>query len=364
MREAFLMVSACLSWLVSFQLEIRVFGEEPETLDAVISAWEQREAAVRTFQLRWTTHHTDMAGSLTARRGGSEPNGADFPPEDFTHTSTESLRFDGHRLRHEFEGGRWNFMAGGVLTAMKEVTLFDGKQVQQFQLPTNSDAPDAQGLIKQGYILDRQELPVQDSLHAQPIFLFLRPFDPIMNQVVREKLSVVSVEQQGSKGRLIVEQKRPGGMKTYWVAPALDFSVVRIEYKRMSGELMYQIDVEYSKDSDEIWVPRRWNIVTFGRAGAIAATDTCEVVACEVNRSLTDADFRLDFPEDTIVVAEGFQYYKSHNGELRPMAGDAQDGVGTSTRWWILVLNVAVIFALIAILILRRARSRRTTARA
>jgi len=92
-------------------------------------------------------------------------------------------------------------------------------------------------------------------------------------------------------------------LTSIWLDPTREFVMARM---RIQTENVLQLDIEvgYQQDVNHGWVPKSWRIATYDRRGNLSKSEQHRVTGCEINRSLDDKTFTIDFEPRTYVVDE------------------------------------------------------------
>lgn len=66
-------------------------------------------------------------------------------------------------------------------------------------------------------------------------------------------------------------------------------------------KVVYQMEINYKKDSVNGWVPWRWTGMSLDATGAVISHCACQVISYELNPSVPRNEFQVVFPEGTVV---------------------------------------------------------------
>jgi len=262
--------------------------------EALLAAWNHRQKSVQSFHFAWSGNHFRGAGAVESLSvvgpGGKTPTRGDLSSK--THTS---LYLDGKgRFRVDTEGQVWSREASAYVP-QSTCNLLDGELQKTFSSRTiTTEFPI--GIIMDGTTSDSRKVVLY-----WPIMLAYRPFDTTMSYLDPGSLKMTA-EQGMVDGRpcLILRQRTGDFVRTVWVDAGREFVPVRCLSER-GGVTSFQIDVSHSKDAKYGWVPTSWSIALLEKHGAISESWDAKVVKYELNETIPESTFQLNYPPGTMV---------------------------------------------------------------
>jgi len=317
--------------------------EQSEIVNAIFSAWEAREARISSAEISFDTNWNASASYYSDGYSGTQNER--FPvPKDMDYEAKEELLYDGIRIKYAYIGPVLN-IDSGELRQHKDVFSYNGTDRRAFKQVAVNNEP------LQGYISDDPQLRVETLRRFNPIFWYLRPAKSILNRV--KYLSIVPHgDQESDSDKDIVVLANAKGSRRYWVNTSKDCNIVRLERVSLSGELEWQIDVEYISHKEFGWIPDAWSDTSLSKTGhRIVKSRTTQI---QVNHDIEPLMFDISFPPDTLVLntAGGANraFRVSESGVLVPLLTFQTQGVGKTWRTVSLAVTVgAIVFLLIAI---------------
>ncbi|MGE0376038.1 MAG: hypothetical protein AB7Q45_11550 [Planctomycetaceae bacterium] len=287
------------------------------TMDEIIAAARQRQAAVSSGKFEWTVKRWLRKGirgdaSLLGGESG-HPN----PPEDMDFSAVRMLIFSGANVRYESFGPEWN-AEKKAYTPFRLTTTWDGNMSKRFEDP-------------EGFWNGR--------IQNKPWFVYLTTFEPLSwtyrmldEDWARLAISDFSVrptlEDVGGEACIVVERSRPSRatpdepmVDRMWLSRERGYLVRRYESGRGTW-VGTRIDIEYENSPEGIPVPIRWTKVQGLRSdpppGEIS---DCELTKYELNIPFDSATFELTFPPTTWVQEQGVAepYIVHEDGLHRPI---------------------------------------------
>jgi hypothetical protein len=203
-----------------------------------------------------------------------------------------------------------------------------------------------------GSVVDKSR-PFAGTEHA-PILLCFRPFDARVGGVSKDQLSVTGTENIKGVECTLVERALGTNRLRYAVDPLRQFVIVQQTLHSSNGGPRYQIDIDYQQDPTHGWLTKGWRFVTFAKDGVIRTTHSATILSYEINLSLDDDDFSLEFPPGSHVAdtVEGIGYVVRPDGSRRIVSRSpskqSPDGYA-NTKWIFLGIGAAVIIAIWAV---------------
>ncbi len=258
--------------------------------------WEARQSRSHSARLHWheTTTNVGEVEFLLMSPAERQRRKGKIPPER-TIDREASVSIDGKMLRYAYSGPVWrqesqDYGPGSYVGA------FDGDQVRTF-----SEGDAAKSISPKGIIFSEPKHPDLGNRLLLPLLLMFRP---ISNDWVRLDLAKCSIRPEEGlvDGRtcMILENPGSGRMKMgYWVDKT-DFLIRRV-VDQFERKVVYQMEINYKKDSVNGWVPWRWTGMSLDATGAVISHCACQVISYELNPSVPRNEFQVVFPEGTVV---------------------------------------------------------------
>ena len=142
----------------------RSLAATPITISPILKEWKLRSERIASAKFTMSVQQTDNKGSIRII-GIDKP----FPDKDTTLSYTESVLWDGTRMRYIFDGESWNGITKGT-QILKCDCVFDGTRVVHLHSPvTPLTYPEAA-------YMDRKTIAFQTFRHQRPLLAYLRPF--------------------------------------------------------------------------------------------------------------------------------------------------------------------------------------------
>ena len=179
------------------------------------------------------------------------------------------------------------------------VEVFDGKNAKTLYPAIGESGTD---IYPYGFVF-REPSRQSDSLFiARPLYW---TFSGIGTGVLGfDKTKLLVQSQRGifdeSECVIIECPGDKGATHNFWIDPAKDYSTVRYS-SVIAGQTTTQLDCHYQKDQTGLWLPHKWTAWWFDRTGQPSKSFEAEVIACVVNKNMSEEVFNLEFPPGTIV---------------------------------------------------------------
>jgi len=284
----------------------RIIGQDPAgrpQLDSsrpvparseVIQAWQRRQAAIRTFQFRWTERQTHPRGWLpNPRHPEREWSAIPGLYIDREYTISKHVAVDGNRMRYAFEMNRLEepdgvrvAPAGGADLGLgagrhySYLSVFDGQRGQARLSSLGDSPPPATWDISAN--LDAQNLDLR------AIMMSLRPLDPVMGLLFVDR-AVANQMRTFYRGRstfLLEERHDPSGWKTVvWIEPERGFLVSRFAVL-FEQKWIVDIDIDYAQDRRWGWIPSGWRVTEMLSDGSRRVVVEAIVSSYSINRPI------------------------------------------------------------------------------
>lgn len=289
-----LMLAFFVAVVSSLYPEQNAIAQVPEvgsvTLDQIVAEWRQRSNEARTVRIVFDVKDTNFYGSPEMRLN---------PPRDLKYEDIEpyvtrqrvDFRFDTDRTRlTEFNADQ---------KKVESDASYDGK-VARTLLPETHDRGETYP-----YGMTRALERFQAYPYQMPPIWFYRMTSPKFRGIEFEhcELTDRSGVIEGKNCVILLERPPEGraGMREneYWLAPELDFAVLRYVRKRL-GKTIEQLDIDYRQDGGDL-EPTGWRWTTIDPLGRPERESKCKVSRLETNLLLPDDEFSLVFPFGAVV---------------------------------------------------------------
>ncbi|MGC1275059.1 MAG: hypothetical protein WBC44_15245 [Planctomycetaceae bacterium] len=378
-REPLLVRSVFLTviGLATHQIASAQEGESSEpqesySVEEILDAWRSYQEQVRSGRIVWReTFLLDTSGYDIAI---PDPElQMRLKAQELLATETiKSYAFDDRRARLTQEA-----VKGDERVPSEALSVFDGRVSKGWERRPSVEFP--QGSVS------RQPIPPRGLVEFKALMLTFHPFDPTRRPFDPSGLRMTD-RTEVVDGRECLVAEVPGrassgtSLHVLRIDPARDLHVVRSTYER-DGVTESQLDVEYAADEAVGWVLSGWRYHRTTPAGKLTHDYKAEVTEIEINPTLPDELFQLEFPPGTRYtdIEAGKLYIVQEPGtpreitrqELRSKAsqeelmttrtGRASALVDGGWNWWIVsfVCGVAAL-VLACVLVWRRYRHRTT----
>jgi hypothetical protein len=266
----------------------------------VIKAWQQRQAAIKTFRFAWTEQQTRPKSWLPNPR---------YPERDWllipgmlidrSFTVDKSLAVDGNKMRYAFEIDRKVQLDGsevidargdtdgfGVKRHYSYVSVFDGRSGKTSLTTLTGTTPPA--IRPVAWNVDAQ------NLDTRAIMMMFRPLDPVMGDLLIDR--AVSAETRDIyKGRstfLLPERADASGWKTVVrIDPERDFLVSRFVVQ-FEGKWLVDIDIDHVEDKRWGWIPSGWRVTEILADGSRRVVVVAKVSSYSINQPINAEEFK------------------------------------------------------------------------
>lgn len=291
-----------------------LFGQEGQqpipSLDTILSEWSKRQASVNSARFKWTEQQFWKQGSVTPP---ANPTGGVHPSEDAVFSVTEEFSFHGSKWRYSSKRKIWSVHDRKWVDDPFLITC-DGGKTAQLQFGGLDSFP--RGFIKKpGAEVNTVTLwPITQTyrlLHAA--FLSFERKDLRMT----DRRGVIR-----GQSCLILERsdRDPANIITFWVAEQRGYPILR--YSSSDGvREVTRVEVEYKDDAKYGPVPIRWTISSYDNKGLLRRTFTASVDSFEMNPSIPEEAFQMQFPPTAIISDQRDGptkfFYVKQDGSLR-----------------------------------------------
>ena len=187
-------------------------------------------------------------------------------------------------------------------TRLEMIDVVDGTNRKSFSSPGLLEYP-CQVISK-----DQPNLSPGTDWRTKPLMLVYRPlgkeegvFDPSLlsfdkKTAIVEKTTVLVIEYH----QLIIPSKNIERICYIWVDPKRDYLPVRYSEER-SGIEHCVINIMYTRDDKEGWVPESWNSTMKDVDGRIELSDSASIRKFAINQPIPESEFNPILPAGTII---------------------------------------------------------------
>ena len=336
------------------------------TLKAIESAWQKREAAVRTAEFIWTERRFYPKGSQT---GGKLEIYGEYPAKD--------LRADVPGITYRMDGGKYYWESSIYLKfddlsqdGLKFVWFYDGSP--KHFLPRDPGGnprviilPDAAGLHG-------------NTIQSLSVMLPFRPFSADglavdMGAVsLRDRTEVVDEIECVVLDEPIAEHKK---VRTHYLDPRRGYLPLRC-LDVYSGEIFAKIDIRYADSADYGPIPESWTVTEYMPKSAqsrIHRSWDAQVTSWSINGDMDASQLEPPYEPGTVIQDERIEsrreslFVVDADGSIRlytdeEWEGKVAPGEGSSRSQWrglFIKWGVVVIFALAGAWLLKRGKRAR-----
>lgn len=264
-------------------------------LKEMMAAWKKRQNQVRTLRAKWT------------ETIANEGEGLEQQVISLLMGDTQQMRLETRPPAQQNEN---EALLPGRKTPM--ISAFNGSKNFQFTGPLGPDD------WPRGIVWSEKKYDEIHNSQIRPWLLHFRPFSTAVPNLSADRLKVVRLDSlAGGRKCTMVEtlpQKDFPLTGIYWVDPKRNFSIVRY-VEKIRGIPAFELNIEYQPDPIVGWVPSAWNAALANER--FATLD--RILRYEINPKFTEADFKIEFPEGTIVFDRdlGYRYLLLSNGKKR-----------------------------------------------
>lgn len=366
-----------LAGLLLFPLSSTAFAaEQPASKVAIIRAWKTRQQRVKSFRFVWTKNviktkewNAEKAARFRRRLQQEQDETAkqrSGPTEDVEFEQRRILTVAADKTRLMDDGfsqvGGSNELWPTVITS-----VFDNSKRTSLGTrkgPSGEIVPQAS--------ISKVNSEMEDS-DVKPLLWCYRMFAPSMQLSFRPERLEVTGEMAVIQGKRCV-RLRDGPVSLY-VDPTRDFLPLRfIVYRADRERISVQMDVRYIDGGHHGWVPSAWSFVYQSPQGEPRVLFTSTVNEYEINQPVSDSEFTLAIPVDTLVIdsrdpEDPVTYVQRVGGRLHvvPRSANTYQDALTSARKaeepnkfnaLFVLTNIAVLLLIAACLVVRAFRRR------
>ncbi|MBX3436605.1 MAG: hypothetical protein KF861_03875 [Planctomycetaceae bacterium] len=347
------------------------------TLDDVLAAWQQREDEARTVQVEWMELQvTPIAG---VQMPDAESQARLEAQGDMVKRSRNVMLLDGRRVRLTEDP------SGESVDQNRQLIVFDGILGKGLIYRTVLDYPE--GAISENQAPNRnlaKYIPLLVAFRLQDEHM--RPFDASEYVLTDERVEIDDRACRVVEAREAPGPRGTGQVRKLYIDPGQDFVIRRMERVR-DGVVRSRVDFSWAGDPSFGSLPTGWRLVSVKPDGSISSSIEGDVVDCQLDPPVSDADFQLEFPVGT-------RYFDSRDGTRRMLIVQAPNqpreffpaeiqrgatqedllstppgqarlelnNTSSSTTWLVIGMNVLVLSVIGAWLGVRYLRGGRSTA--
>ncbi|MGD9856505.1 MAG: hypothetical protein AB7U20_16280 [Planctomycetaceae bacterium] len=343
-----------------------VLGQDEITIKDIKRAWTERQERIRTAKFTWKAERrVRQLGDPfeLVRKGGG------LPALEEATIPVITLVFGSKPGQVRFENEDASSRVSGA-SPKHTVGAFDGVQGTSYYHPVGE---------KYGIGFVEEHWGDRGDYSLVSLQLLCRPMDEDLRPIDLDILSLEPAETlvDGRKCRLLTEHgvTHPQGSTELYVDIERGYIPLRF-VSRANGRLSVQNDISYTPDPDVdwVWLPASWTATFFRNDGEITSSTVNTVTSAEINKEVSDDQFRVEFPPLTRIVdktvdtrsysrPEAF-FFKRSDGTIQPLRRLGDDPMLSlqphslrSFRAWVVIFNAAVASALIGYWVLRRGQA-------
>lgn len=325
--------------LVLFVTAPQVAAQQPVTQRAVLNAWRTRQARIQSASFNWLEKRLETVGG-----------------DNVAVSLDKTLLLSGHKVRYGFGGLRPTDDGKSVSQTFDSV--FDGAVSKSLHSSNESRKFPA------GFVSKNNPANV---MHTLPIRWWYRPMDAEMAGFDAQNLTALNETTtiDGQRCYVLASEIKGNRRMLFAVCPEEDQAIRRCTVEN-NGQATRQYDIQYTKDKRHGWVPTGWTISLLGGNSRVSDGYQASVTSYQVNPTLGDSHFQLQFPMGTMVadkssgelvdymikpagekrVIQRQEYSASYDELAATPSGSAFSGRKVMLTAFIVVVITAVAFAL------------------
>ena len=297
--------------------------------EEVVAAWRQREEDVKSLRFVCQCDQVIKRGSLRVPPHMRRSQETVIPPEDTSHELNFIHLLEGKKAFYSQTGQGWSPLRNKAATKDFSCSLDSESEVLKIL------SAKGEGICPHGMESDdvaRHSLFGESTI--VPLVLIYRPFTHYLpdRQISVETTCLrecgAAPTPQGLVSIAFWPAEFPDAIQYVWVDPARKYLPCRCLVER-SGNVIYDLSIEYRKGEGNQWVPKKWNSKRFGSDGRLASIRRTQVLECSLNRPVGDEAFDITFPYGTWVNehrdGESRSYLVFKGGKRRYLSGSERD---------------------------------------
>ncbi|MCI0684464.1 MAG: hypothetical protein L0Y71_20320 [Gemmataceae bacterium] len=275
------------------------FSVADSNIEKASHAWRKRQDSFRSGKFEWTEDVFYRKGSIrdptTTRE--SKPTADYVPPRDFSYQSEVRVSFAEVEIRYAYERLEW-LPGASEPNSQSSNTVFDGEATQCFWPSGSTKWP-------VGHLLSPKRKFIEASnYHTWPVLMTYRNLLAGMQLISFDSFREAETNSTVNGRRCIVldELPLPGKdrRRTLWIDTERDFTLARFEAS-VDGRPIHRIEVEYIQDKEHGWIPHSWRITELNSDLSLNRSFSAKVSKWSLNVPLPEGEFRIEFPEGTVV---------------------------------------------------------------
>jgi outer membrane lipoprotein-sorting protein len=272
-------------------------GPETPALEAVLKAWNERQAKVRSATAKWTEEKTKARGSVFDEDMAKKfvHDKQPIPRADITYQALSHLMLDRDKMRYWHRHMDWNASSGRQ--GMQDyLAVFNGSSSKIFHPPDVVEFP-------RGTIRNEKTHADVNNVYTRAILLWCRATHPVLGPLRNAQFTDQGIPAKlGDSACVVLQDKSMGGAadRRYWVDVTRDY-VVRRYTLGADGKIEIQLDIDYKQDTKAGWAPSGWTLVWTRPNGKLRESSKATVTELLVNTNIPSSEFEIRFPPGTWV---------------------------------------------------------------
>jgi hypothetical protein len=259
------------------------------TLGELRDAWKRRQDSVKSLIIAWDSERTQMQGSLSAQwpeRMARRWGRGDFPPQDTTIPQKFLLIVDGERSRFHVEMAGWN-LSTFEFGRIDSTWIFDGERCVDLTEFPDRDPPSP----REVFIRRADDQLTFQMAEVDPVGWFFWGLSAARGALDGDTLRLTD-EHVIIDGHdcLQLHGDENGIGYIYWVDPASDFVVRRVESSNPNSKMRTTCNVRYREQPPGHWQPEGWTWETT-YLGALLRREKTTVTRLVVNPRIERSTF-------------------------------------------------------------------------
>lgn len=262
--------------------------------EEVIAAWRQREEDVKSLRFVCQCDHMVKRGTLRVPPFVRRSQETVIPPEDTSLGLNFTYLLEGKKALYSQTGQKWDFRQNKP--APKDFSCSFDSEVLKMLFEKGD------GICPQACEFDDGAGPsVFGESTIVPVVLVYRPFAHYLpdRQIAVETACLRECRAAPTPQALVSiafwPVHTPDWIQYVWVDPARAYLPCRCLLEK-SGNVIYDLSIEYREAESGQWVPKEWNAKHFGMDGRLESIRRTQVLECSINCSVGDEAFDITFP--------------------------------------------------------------------
>ncbi len=273
--------------------------------------WRARQQKIQTLRCEIAVKKTVLAEALDALDGSGK-----YPPNDTELAMSYRLLLKGDgKFYTSREGKEFDLSSGRIIERVYQNGWLDGRRRTFFAAVVTKEDSFPSGMI-------RGKSSDWDNYHILPMLLSAIPFNPHFSPATEEPYELYDLRPVIEGVRCVrygpvSQTEKP--MYLFDVAPEKGMAIARITKTWMGTEL-WHANISLEEVQDIGWLPKAFEVNQY-YGKQLAESFTADVVSIEVNSTIDDAEFFVDFPVGTLVSEKlgdkSRVYVRKENGQER-----------------------------------------------